>query len=260
MRARDRGEVLVAQLQLHGARIEPVLPQPPPHHDGELSQCGFERAGVCRIDIERVFVADRFRIAARTDFLVEPPSGVLAPGLSRQRQAPFAEAPLEEALLQSRQVADFPDTQRVEVRFGHLADSRDLADVERRQEARFSAREDPEHPVRFRLVRRHLSHHARSGDPDRTVQPRRRLYGLVQRVRGAERRPVQSPGACHIEIGLVDGSHLHLWGKTVEYLEHLARVFPVTLGVRVYENRLRAPLVRRAQRKRGVDPELPCRV
>ncbi len=75
------------------------------------------------------------------DFGVEPAAGIQAARLAGQRQAPLAEALLEEGFVEPRQVADFADAERVQVLLRHLAHARNFAHVERRQERGLAARE-----------------------------------------------------------------------------------------------------------------------
>ena len=87
---------------------------------------------------EGVLVADRFRSFVRADLAVEPAAGVEPARFSGQRQAPLAEALFQKRLVQTRQVAHLADAHRVQILLHHLAHAGHLADIERRQERRFT--------------------------------------------------------------------------------------------------------------------------
>ena len=70
------------------------------------------------------------------------------------------------------------------------------------------------------MIGGHLGYQPRGRDADGTVQARLGLHGLVQSVGGAEGRAMQALGAGHIEIGLVDGSHLDQRREAVQHLVH----------------------------------------
>ena len=96
--------------------------------------------------------------------------------------------------------------------------------------------------------------------PIEQLRLRFRLDGVVQQVGGAQRRTVQALGARHIQIGFVDGGHLHQRREAVEHFVNAAGILAIALRVAVDEDGLRAQLVRGAQRHGGVDAELPRRV
>ena len=87
-----------------------------------------------------MLVADGLGAFVLPDLRVEPAAGVEAAGFAGERESPLAEALLEEVVIEPGEVADFADAERVEVLLGDLADARDLADVERREESGFAAR------------------------------------------------------------------------------------------------------------------------
>ena len=142
----------------------------------------------------------------------------------------------------------------------HFAHAGNFAHVERREKGRFLPRNHPQHAIGLGLVGADLGHQARGGDPDGTVQAGLRLHALVQQVRRAQGRPIQALGARHVEVGFVDGGHLHQGRERLQHLVDLVRVVAVALRVAVDENGLRAKLVRRAQRQGRVDAELARRV
>ena len=142
----------------------------------------------------------------------------------------------------------------------HLPDPRHLAHVERRQERRLAPGNHRQNAVRLRLIGRDLRDQPRDRNPDRAVQLRGGLHPLVQQVRRAQRRPVQPLGAAHIEIRLVDRRHLDERRERSQHFVHLVRALAVPLGMAIDEDRLRAQLVRGAQRHRRMHAELPRRI
>src|SRR5579862_1131115 len=113
MGPRDGGEILVAQFELNGAREISTLAQPPPNHLAETHQRGLQALGVARVFVERVLVADRLRIYIFAHFIVEPSSSVFAPRLPGQCESPFSEAMFEIVILETRQIPNFLNTDRV---------------------------------------------------------------------------------------------------------------------------------------------------
>src|SRR5436190_15650428 len=105
-------------------------------------------------------MADGFWVVVLADLAIEPAAGVLTARLPGERQSPFPEALFEKGLIESREIADLGDAAFVQVTFGHFADARDLAHVERRQEARLAAREDPQNAVGLGLIRRNFGDQA----------------------------------------------------------------------------------------------------
>lgn len=147
---------------------------------------------------------------------------------------------LEKFLGQCGQIADFADAAVVQIFFGHFADARDLADIQRRQKPSFLARQHPQYPVRLGLIGCHFGHQARCGDPDRTVEVRLALNGSMQAVCGCQRTAMQSLGAGDVDISFVHGGHFHLRREALEHGVNLARIVAVALGMSVDENGLRA--------------------
>ena len=125
----------------------------------------------------------------------------------------------------ARQIADLADAAVMQIALGHFADAGDLAHVERSQEARLAAREDPQNAVGLGLIRGDLGDQARRRRADRAVQIGRAVHGVVQRVRGGERRPEQAFGAGQIEIGFVDRGHLDTRRELLQHLVDFARIF-----------------------------------
>ena len=83
--------------------------------------------------------------------------------------------------------------QRLQILFGDFADARDLADIERREEARLFARQHPQNAVGLGLIGGDLGHHAGGGDADGAVEIGFALDGFVQA--DARRRAAARAGA-----------------------------------------------------------------
>ena len=113
MRARDGGKIGIAQLELDGARIVAVLAQAAADFFGQVRDRGVNAIPVERVAVERMFVADGFRLIAFADFGIEPPAGVETLRLACQRESPFAEARFEIRLVERRKDADAAAAARV---------------------------------------------------------------------------------------------------------------------------------------------------
>ena len=50
---------------------------------------------------------------------------------------------------------------------------------------------------------------------------------------------MQPLGACHVEIGFVDGGHFHYWCELQKHAPHRGRGFSIALGMTFQKNRLR---------------------
>src|ERR1700722_1654709 len=90
--AGKRGEVLVTQFELDGARVKLRFAQAASHHFREAHQRGFELARVRSVFVVGVLVADGFCIGIGSDFGIEPAAGVLSTSLAGKSQTPFPEA------------------------------------------------------------------------------------------------------------------------------------------------------------------------
>ena len=86
------------------------------------------------------------------------------------------------------------------------------------------------------------------------------LNRFVEQVRGFHGGAVEPLGTGHVEIGFVDGGHLHFGREAVHHVEDFLRALAVALGVAFDEDRLRAKLAGCAQGHGGVDAKFPCRV
>src|SRR5579859_6374320 len=100
MGAGNRVKIGSPQFELQRSREETMFAQAPAHLLRKMGKRCLELFGIGGVFVERMFVADGLGIAAIADVCVEPAACVLTAGLSRQRQAPFAEALLEHLLLQ----------------------------------------------------------------------------------------------------------------------------------------------------------------
>ena len=84
---------------------------------------------------------------------------------------------------------------------------------------------------------------------------RRRIKRGFSSLNRAQRWPVQSLRASHVDVGFVYRDHLQLGRETVQDFVNFSGVVPVTVGVSVDEDCLWAELGSRAQRHRGVNTE-----
>src|SRR5215469_13978296 len=105
-----------------------------------------------------MLVADRFRPRILADRGIEPPTRILAARFPRQRHTPFAEALFQEIVVQTREVADLSNAQRMQIALRNLAHARHLSHIERSEKGRLAPRQYPEHAVGLRLVRADLRH------------------------------------------------------------------------------------------------------
>ena len=192
VRAGDGGEIGVAQLELHGAgfaascsrRRRPTISQRRASVDSSTATSAVSSEKVCS------WLMDLGPSSSPIS-RVEPAAGVEAARFAGEREAPLAEALLEEVVIERGEVADFADAERVQVLLGDLADARNLADVERREESGFAPGNDPEDAVGLGLVGGDLGDQPRGGDADGAVETGRGLHGArAGGGRRAERRPV----------------------------------------------------------------------
>ncbi len=157
------------------------------------------------------------------------------PPASRPRDLPASARPhlpkrcSRKVFVEARQVPDLADAQRVKLLLRHFAHARDLAHVERREKGRLLPRNHPQHAIGLGLIGADLGHQARGGDADGTVQAGLRLHALVQQVGRAQGRPIQALGARHVQVGFVDGGHLHQGRERLQHIVDLVRVVAVAV-------------------------------
>src|SRR5579863_5532480 len=108
-RSSDGREIGVAKLELNGARVDSLLPQPPADHLRQPGERRLQALRVSRIFVEGVLMADGFRVDMVADLAVEPSAGIHAPSLARQRQAPLSKAFQQKILFERGQIADLPN-------------------------------------------------------------------------------------------------------------------------------------------------------
>src|SRR5215472_1481684 len=96
VRARDGGEIRVAELELDRARFQTVLAQPPSDHLAEPRERRFQAIYFAGILVERVLVANGFRHLLFADLGVVPRARILAARFAGQREAPLSEVLFEE--------------------------------------------------------------------------------------------------------------------------------------------------------------------
>ncbi len=143
----------------------------------------------------------------------------------------------------------------MQILFGDFADARDFANVERREEAGLFAGENVENTIGLGLIGRDFGDHAGGGNSDGAVERGLAFHGVMQAMRGRERRAVQALGAGEIHVGFVDRCHVHLRREALEDFVDLARVFAIARGVAVDEDGVRAEPGSGAERHGGVDAE-----
>src|SRR5215471_1096048 len=144
VRARDGGEIRVAQLELDRTGFQTVFAQPPSYHLAEPRESRLQAIYFCGVLVERVLVTDGFRPLPFADLGVVPRARILAVGFAGQREAPLSEALFEERFVQPREVAHFVDAQFVKVFFHDLADARHSSYIERRQKRGLRPRQGPQ--------------------------------------------------------------------------------------------------------------------
>ena len=94
------------------------------------------------IFVERVLVADGFRVAAFSDFRIEPAARIVPLRFAGGGGEPRAlEARHEHGFLKNRKIPDAPDADRVKILLHHLADAGDLPHFERREISGFHAQQ-----------------------------------------------------------------------------------------------------------------------
>ena len=189
-------------------------------------------------------------------FGVEPAARIFAAGFSGERQSPLAETFFENIFLESREIGDLVDAQEVQILFHHFADAGNIAHIERREELRFLPRDDPQHAIGLGLGRGNFRDQPRGANSDGAVQLCFRFHLVVQGVCGAQWRPVQAIGSGHVEIRLVDRSHLHQWRERVQHFIDLGGTLAIAVGMAIYENRVRTEFGGRAQGHGRVHAEL----
>ena len=139
----------------------------------------------------------------------------------------------------------------------HFADAGNLANVEGSEEFRFFSGDDPQHAIGLGLRGRNFRNQTRRSDADRTIQLRFFLHPLVQLVRSFQRRTVQPRRARHVEVGLVDRSHLDLRRECRQHFIDFFGTLAVALGMPVDKDGIRTKLRRSSQRQRRMHPKLP---
>src|ERR1022692_5283378 len=82
----------------------------------------------------------------------------------------------------------------------------------------------------------------------------------MQSLRGLQRSAVQALGASHVEICLIDRSHLDQRREVPKHFMNRGGILAIAFGASIDKNRLRAKLCRSSKRHRRVDPKLARRV
>ena len=113
---------------------------------------------------------------------------------------------------------------------------------------RLATRQNVKEPVGFRLVGGDFGNEVGSRKADRAIQVRPFLDGADQPVGAAKRRTVQPLATGEIKISLIDRNHLDHGREFFEDPVDLARILTVLVMLAAQENRVRAELLRRANR------------
>ena len=202
-----------------------------------------------------MLVADGFGSDLVAHLSIEPAARVFAASLAGKRQSPLAKAFFKKSFIEAGEIADPVDPQRMQILLHHLAHARDVAHVERRKKLCFLPGDDPEHTMRLRLGGRNFGDEARAANPDGTIQLRLGLHLLMQVWAALQRGAVQAFRACHVEIGFVDRSHLHLRRERTQDVMNFLRALAIAVRMSVDKDGLRTKLRRRAQRHGRVHSE-----
>jgi hypothetical protein len=221
VRPRVRGEIRIPQLQLHGAREQPVLAQTPSHHLRKPRQHRFQHfpsavssPNVCSWLIDfgsslSPISPSNHPPASRPCDLPARASPHFPNFCSRNRSSNRARSP----------TLRMPNScSRCSPCF---TDARNLADVERRKES------PPPHPARSIARRSAWPDRRRPSPPDAMSRCRSSssgrfsLHRLVQFVSGLERRAVQPLRTGEVQIRFVNGRHRHLRRVLLKHAEHL---------------------------------------
>ena len=232
VRPGDSGKVRVAQLQLHGARVQAdARAAAAPTISDSCASVASSTSASAVSSPKGVFVADGFRVAVLADFAIEPAARIQPARLAGQRQAPFPEA-----LAQKRLLECAPDRRPCgsRSRAGSSPSPCRRPGSCAHRAAPESALPGPAAPTECRSA---WPDRRRSSRPCATSRCRwnssdrsRGCTRFMQRVRRPQRRPVQPLRAGHIQIGFIDRSHLHPRRKTVQHFEHFAGIFAVALA------------------------------
>ena len=156
MRSRERGEIRVAQLQVHCASVQAVLAQPSARHLRKARQRSFERRHVSGILVKSVLVADGFRVTTLANLLVEPAAGIFAVRFAGQRQSPLAETFFQIGCAARCQFANRENAELVQVALRHFADTRNPAHPERRNDPRLHPGHNVEHAIGLGQIAHHF--------------------------------------------------------------------------------------------------------
>ncbi len=152
-------------------------------------------------------MADRLGADIDADFVVKPAAGIFPARLPCQRQSPLAKMLFQKGIIESSQVADPLDAQRMQALLGDFAHPGYVAHIEGGEESGFLSGNYPQDAMWLGLRRRNLGDQAGRADTDRTIELGFRLDLLMETVSGGQRRSMQAFGSGHVEVGFVDGCH-----------------------------------------------------
>ena len=253
--ARQDAEVVGLQLQHHGARDAPVrlgafALVTAPGFFGEATDVVFDLRqaqvafeGVFRADLHRrAFGLHRMVVDAVREFVQAP---------SPAAEALFERRGAERAQVRHRRHAEFG-----ELGFHHLADARQPADGQGREEGFDLVRADHEQAIGLAPVRGDLREELVRRDAGRRGE-----FGFLadlraDRLRGGGRARQAGEGLGDVEVGLVERQRFDQVGVAREDLAHLLRHRLVAHEIRRHEHRLRAQALGADRRHRRAHAEL----
>jgi len=181
--------------------------------------------------------------------------GIAAAGFAIERGAPLAEDFLEFFLGVRGKLFHGFDAEGAKSAFGDFADTRNLADGKRGEEARFHARSDPDETAGFTLIGGDFGSEASGGEAARTRQAGLSCDGAKEFVGGGEWRAVEAFGTGEIEVGFVNGDHFDDGRKFREDGGDAIAPFGIFFVVPIEEDGVGTKAACGPERHRGMDPE-----
>src|SRR6516162_2976600 len=112
-----------------------------------------------------MLVTDRSWPGILPDVTVKPGTSIQALGFACQRGSQHSKVLLQPVLATRSQVGDSMNALLLQTLLHHLADTGNLPHIQGSQEGFLATWKNPQHAVRFRLVRTYLGNQARSPDP-----------------------------------------------------------------------------------------------
>src|SRR5467141_5143348 len=144
---RDRLESRIANRECDRRSAQSSIAEPLHRFLAKQAERRVERGAIIRVKRKRLVVGDRFRLGV-DEKLVR----VAAARLAVQRRAPAAEILLELFLCGGRKLRNDLNPQRVQRRFGDLADPRNAPHTEGREKRFLASSRDPQQASWFGLI------------------------------------------------------------------------------------------------------------